>query len=199
KDLITDGGTPQQDDFDLDWDAAISFVSRCQNLTATNDQPWASDDPDNKGGFIYFPGDSKSGEQQLAGDQVALRSYGSMSYAGLLSLIYAKLDPSDQRIVAVLDWLKKNYTLEENPGLNGQGLFYYYHSMAKALRILNIDQLTLADGTRVDWRKDLSTKLMDLQQPDGSWVNPTGRWWENDPVLVTSYAVLTLEHIHRSL
>ena len=80
---------------ELDWKAALQFVSRCQNLEETNDQEFASDDPDNKGGFIYFPGDSKAGEQELPDGAVALRSYGSMSYAGLLSLIYADLEPDD--------------------------------------------------------------------------------------------------------
>ena len=97
----------------LDWDAAITFVSRCQNLPETNDQGFASDDPENKGGFVYFPNDSKAGEQELADGTVALRSYGSMSYAGLLSFIYADIEKDDPRIVAAMNWLSKNYTLDE--------------------------------------------------------------------------------------
>jgi len=199
KRLLDESGLHKDKSRELDWSAAIEFVQRCQNLTSTNDQEWASDDPTNKGGFVYFPGDSKAGEQKLDNGKVALRSYGSMSYAGLLSLIYAELDKDDQRIVAVLKWLRANYTLEENPGLGGQGLYYYYHSMAKALRILDMRTLQLKDGSEVDWRRDLAKKLFDTQQPDGFWVNNTGRWWENDPVLVTSYAVLTLAHIHEAM
>lgn len=199
KGLLEETGTDRDRSIDLDWEAAIKFVSRCQNLTATNDEKWASDDPGNKGGFVYFPGDSKAGEETLDDGRVALRSYGSMSYAGLLSLVYADLERDDPRVVAVLDWLRRNYTLEENPGLEGQGLFYYYHTMAKSLRILGIETLELPDGKKVDWRRDLANRLFDLQRPDGSWVNGTGRWWENDPSLVTSYAVLTLAHIHRAL
>jgi squalene-hopene/tetraprenyl-beta-curcumene cyclase len=42
--------------------------------------------------------------------------------------------------------------------------------------------------------------LINLQKPDGSWLNDRhGRWWENDPALVTAYVVLTLERIHRAL
>ena len=40
---------------------------------------------------------------------------------------------------------------------------------------------------------------VNLQQPDGSWANPNGRWWEKDPNLVTAYAVLALEIIHRGI
>ncbi len=87
---------------DLDWDAAIGFVSRCQNLPGSNPEEWASGDPKNKGGFIYFPGSSMAGEEKLADGKTALRSYGSMTYAGLLSFIYAKMDPDDPRVKATL-------------------------------------------------------------------------------------------------
>lgn len=184
---------------DLNWKAAIQFISRTQNLPGSNDQKWASDDPDNKGGFVYFPADSKAGEVQLPEGKVALRSYGSMSYAGLLSYIYAQLDKNDPRVKAVYDWLSRHYTLEENPGMGKDGLYYYYHTMAKALSIYGVETLTLKDGKSVNWRKDLAKRLIDLQNGDGYWVNEHGRWWEKDPVLVTSYAVITLEIISRGL
>lgn len=202
KSLLADTGADTSKLPDLNWDAAIKFVERCQNLTATNDQKWASDDPANKGGFIYFPGDSKAGEMKVktaAGERVALRSYGSMSYAGLLSLVYADLKTDDPRIQAVLSWLNEFYTLEENPGLELQGLYYYYHSMAKAFNISNVDTLETADGGKVNWREELAKKLFNLQSADGSWSNTNGRWWEKDPVLATAYALLTLEHIHSGL
>lgn len=180
----------------LDWEAALEFVSRCQNLPETNDQPFASDDAENKGGFVYFPGDSKAGEVELADGTIALRSYGSMSYAGLLSLIYADLKKDDPRIVAVMDWLSRNYTLSENPGLGQQGLYYYYQTIAKALSAVGIDKLTLPDGRKADWRAELSNKLLSTQREDGSWINENSRWWENDPVLVTSYTVLSLAQLH---
>lgn len=184
---------------ELNWDAAVKFVQRCQNLPGSNDLDWASDDPANKGGFVYFPGNSKAGEMKFDDGRVAFRSYGSISYAGLLSFIYARLDKDDPRIKAAYDWLVNNYTLEENPGMGAQGLFYYYHMMAKALSGYGADELVLADGTRVDWRKDLTLKLLNLQDGDGSWVNQNGRWWEKDPVLVTSYALLSLEIMSRGL
>ena len=184
---------------ELDWKSALTFVSRCQNLEETNDQPWASDNPDDKGGLIYFPGDSKAGERELPDGTVALRSYGSMSYAGLLSFVYADLDQNDPRVSAVLEWLGKNYTIKENPGLGEQGLYYYYHTMAKALAAAGVDMLPLADGTEADWRRDIATLLVSNQKPDGSWINENSRWWENDSILVTSYVVLTLEQIYFTL
>jgi squalene-hopene/tetraprenyl-beta-curcumene cyclase len=184
---------------DLNWKAAIQFISRTQNLKATNDQKWASDDPVNKGGFVYFPADSKAGEQQLSDGTTALRSYGSMSYAGLLSFIYAQVDKGDPRVKGVIDWLSQNYTLDENPGMGKDGLYYYYHTMAKALSSAGIDNLAMKDGRKINWRRDLAKRLLDLQNADGSWVNASGRWWERDPHLVTSYATITLEILHRGL
>src|SRR5262249_52446897 len=137
---------------DLNWAAAIKFIQNCQNLPAQNAAKWASDDSLNKGGFIYAPGASKAGETNLPSGRAALRSYGSMSYAGLLSYIYADLKHDDPRVSAVMDWLKGNFTLDENPGLGQQGLFYYYHTMAKALNLYGDDLLSTSDGRNVKWR-----------------------------------------------
>ena len=184
---------------ELNWQAVIKFIERSQNLPGVNDQPWASDDPQNKGGFVYFPGESKAGEMELPSGKKALRSYGSISYAGLLSYAYADLKPDDPRVTAVFEWLKKNYTLDENPGMGQQGLYFYYHTMAKALATYDVGILKLEDGRKVDWRRELAMRLLDRQNSDGSWVNENGRWWERDPVLVTAYSVITLEILCRGL
>lgn len=197
KKVIEDGKYGQQPD--LDWDAALKFLSRCQNLKETNDQPWASNDPKNKGGFAYSPFESKAGDEQTPEGRTALRSYGSMSYAGLLSLIYAKVGPGDPRVAAVREWLGKNYTLAENPGMGAQGLYYYYQTMAKALSVSSTGDFELADGRKADWRNELGSKLLSLQRENGSWVNDNGRWMESNPVLVTAYTLLALAQIHDSI
>jgi squalene-hopene/tetraprenyl-beta-curcumene cyclase len=170
---------------DLDWAAAAGFIQRCQNLPKYNKASWVKDDPKSLGGFVYEPTNKKG-----------LLSYGSMSYAGLLSYIHADLKKDDPRVTAVFDWLKHNYTLEENPGMGPDGLYYYYQMMAKALSAHGTDVLTMADGKQVAWGPELALKLINLQAADGSWVNTSGRWWEKDPTLVTAYAVLTLEGLH---
>lgn len=185
---------------DLNWKAAAQFISRTQNLQGTNDQPFASNDPDNKGGFVYFPENSMAGQTTLPDGKVVYRSYGSASYNGLLSLTYAQVDVKDPRVKAVLDWLNRNYSLEENPGMGQAGLFYYYHMMAKGLSLAGVDTLTLKDGKKLKWRPALAKRLLDLQASDGSWVNQqNGRFWERDPHLVTAHAILTLEILYRGL
>jgi len=184
---------------DLNWQAAIHFIQSCQNLPAYNKEPWASDDPKNKGGFIYEPNQSKSGAETNADGRVALRSYGSISYAGLLSYIYCDLKRDDPRVTAAYDWLRDNYTVDENPGMGPQGLYYYLHLMTKALSTYDVSQLQLKDGRNVDWRHEVAMKLINLQKTDGSWSNTNGRWWEHDPALVTSYSVISLEILYRKL
>ena len=183
---------------DLNWQAAIDFVTRCQNLPGANKMDWPSGDPANKGGFVYYPGFSNAGKVELPDGKTALRSYGSMSYAGLLSFIYADLKKDDPRVAAALDWLKKNYTLEENPGLEMQGYYYYLHLMAKGLAAAGVQTLEI-NGKTIDWRRHLALRLMKLQKPDGSWANPEPRWKEANPVLVSSYCTMTLSIIYQQL
>ena len=169
---------------------ALAFVARTQNLEGYgNDTEFAPLIGD--GGFYYTPaagGQSKAGETANGG----LRSYGSMTYAGLKSMIYAGLTPDDPRVQAARDWAAQNYTVDENPGMGGQGHFYYLQTLAKTLHTLGGDTLTDAAGVDHDWRADVTAKLAELQSENGSWTNPADRWYEGDPTLVTSYALLAL-------
>jgi len=184
---------------DLNWQAAIHFIQSCQNLPSQNSESWASDDPQNKGGFIYAPGQSMAGQTNLPSGRVALRSYGSMSYAGLLSYAYADLRLEDPRVTAALDWLRANYTVDENPALGAEGLYYYYVVMSKALALYGADSFQTRDGRTVKWREDLALKLLNLQHADGSWVHENARWWEKDPALVTAFSLIALEMAYKRM
>jgi len=197
KHLISDKNVA--DAKDLNWAAAIQFIQNCQNLPGVNKQDWVSTDARDRGGFVYDPDSSKAGGVTNASGKVALRSYGSISYAGLLSYIYADVKQSDPRVQAVMDWLRANYSLEENPGMGAQGYFYYLHLMTKALTSARVDELQTNSGKKVDWRRDVAMRLINLQKADGSWQNDNGRWWEKDPNLVTAYAVMSLEIIYRGM
>jgi squalene-hopene/tetraprenyl-beta-curcumene cyclase len=171
---------------------ALVFVSRCQNLKSEfNDQAWA--EKVNDGGFIYT---AANGGSSFAGkeDNGGLRSYAGMTYAGLKSMIYAGLTADDPRVKAALAYVEKHYTLDENPGMGQAGLYYYYHTFAKALHLLNRPTLTDATGRAHDWRSDLIAALAKRQNRDGSWVNPADRFLEGDPNLVTAYGLLALAY-----
>jgi squalene-hopene/tetraprenyl-beta-curcumene cyclase len=177
---------------DLNWKAAIDFISRCQNLTTTNPKEWVSDDSANKGGFVYYPGNTKADPATIGGKTV-LPSYGTMSLAGIMALLFSEIPRSDIRIQEAYKWLQRNYTLDENPGLGQQGLYFYYYIMAKSLKIYGGDTLTLKGKENVLWRKKLLERLVGLQKKEGFWSNDNGRWWENDPVLATAYALTAAE------
>jgi squalene-hopene/tetraprenyl-beta-curcumene cyclase len=184
---------------DLNWPAALHFIQTCQDLPGYNKEAWVTDDPKYKGAFIYEPGRATTGTETNAQGRLPLRCYGSISYAGMLSYIYADLKPDDPRVTAVYGWLRDNFTVDENPGLGQQGLYYYLHLMTKALTLYGADRLSLKDGRTLDWRREVAMKLINLQKADGSWANPNGRWWEHDPALVTSYSVMSLEILYRGL
>jgi len=180
---LKESGFPEDDPL---WGKVVKFIERCQNYSETNDQPWAGND----GGFVYAPdGESKAGKDANGKP----RSYASMTYAGLLSFIYANVDKNDPRVQAAVRWIKQHYTLDENTPIGKQGLFYNYHTMAKALAVYGERIIEDYRGIKHDWYAELVDKLASLQKPGGFWVNEADRWMESDPVLVTAYAVLALD------
>jgi squalene-hopene/tetraprenyl-beta-curcumene cyclase len=146
----------------------LRYLDQCQN-------------PD--GGFGYRPG---------------LPSWGSMSAAGLWSLVLAGVDVSDARVADVLKWISANYRLDVNPGGRQlAGLYYYYVTLAKALTMADHWALTTPDGRKHDWNEDLRAELEKRQSTEdataGSWVNSDASAWENNRDLCTAYAVLALQ------
>jgi squalene-hopene/tetraprenyl-beta-curcumene cyclase len=172
---------------------ALVFVSRCQNLaTEYNNTPFAAKNPD--GGFYYTPADGGNSAPGGKSDDGGLRSYGSMTYAGLKSMIFAGLKPDDVRVKAAVDWIKKHYTLADNPGMGQRGLYYGYHTFAKALSSLGQDPFVDDKGMKHAWKAELVDALIQRQKEDGSWVNSETQFQEGNPNLVTSYALLTLSY-----
>ncbi|MCI0640726.1 MAG: terpene cyclase/mutase family protein [Gemmataceae bacterium] len=177
---------------------ALLFVNRCQNLKSeANDQAWAKLIDD--GSFIYTAatgGATKVTDTPLAGG--ALPGYGSMTYAGIKSMIYCGVSKDDPRVKKALEWIASNYTVDKNPGMPEQrsqwGMYYYYNTMAKCLDALGLDYVVDAKGQKHDWRKDITQALAKRQRPDGSFQNDAANWMEADSNLVTGYALLALSY-----
>lgn len=181
---------------DPTYQKAMKFVSRCQLNDATNDQSFA--DGRNDGGFIYSPtGGGQSKANGLFDGKSKLRSYGSMSYAGFKSMLYAHVSKDDPRIKAAINWIRSNYTVDFNANMpqrkSGEGLYYYYHVFARALAQWGEPVIVDAKGVSHNWRADLIAKLCSLQRPDGSWKNSEDRWLEGDANYVTALAILSLQ------
>jgi squalene-hopene/tetraprenyl-beta-curcumene cyclase len=165
------------------WEKAIRFLQRTQNNSETNDQEWAEND----GGFVYYPGFS-----QIPG---GTRSYGSATYAGLLSYSWANLRKADERTQAALKWIRANYTVDENPGLGQKTVYYYYMVFAKALQAAEENVVVDAKGQRHNWREDLGRKLLSLQNAEGYWVNTDRAEMQDNKVLVTAFTMMAIEAI----
>ncbi len=171
---------------------ALVFVSRCQNLE-TEYNAGVGGAKSSDGGFIYTfiaPDENPAGQEANGG----LRSYGSMTYAGLKSLIYAGLTADDPRVTAATDWIKNNYSLTQNPGLGKKGLYYYYHTLSKCFMTLGAPTFTDKDGVAHDWRRELIETLALAENADGSWVNDDRMWFETDANLVTGYVLTVLSY-----
>jgi squalene-hopene/tetraprenyl-beta-curcumene cyclase len=174
---------------------ALKFISRCQNLPGEfNDQPFAKKTTkDDAGGFTYTPIDPDDSRHKTP--EGGLRSLGGMTYGGLKSFLYAGVSKEDPRVQAAVRWIRNHYTLDENPGMGQSGLYYYYHTFAKAMHALGEDRFTDAKGTKHAWRKDLFDALKKRQQQDGSWRNAGDKTFgEANPDLATAFAVLSLSY-----
>lgn len=186
---------------------ALVFLSRVQMHEKVNDQPYAKGSM--QGGFIYATSENKdkvgSGqsfagtfEETLSDGTKAsrLRAYGSMTYAGFKTYVYANLSRDDERVVLAREWIARNYTLAENPGVGTDGLYYYLLMFSKAMSAWGEPTIETVspDGTKAvrNWGEDLVNRLAELQQEDGSFKSVDDRWMENDQVLITAYALTAL-------
>jgi len=200
------------DSSDPAFQRALVFLGRTQMVGTLNDQPYAKGST--QGGFIYATSVNKENVgvgQSMApefeetlddGTKVSrLRAYGSMTYAGFKSYIYAQLAKDDPRVRAAVGWMSRNYTLSENPGLGKNGLYYYYVTFAKALAANGQPMIDVqnSDGTTVrrEWAKDLTERFAELQRPDGSFEKMDERWMEDNAVLTTAYSLVALRHAGR--
>jgi len=174
---------------DVNWAETVKFIEKMQNKDKS--------DSENFGGFVYNPSDPKAGISTNKEGKIVFRSYGSITYAGMLALIYANVTKEDTRVISALDWASKHWTLEENPGMGQEGLFFFYNILSKALSVANIPAIKKNNDEIIDWRSELTKKIISLQRTDengmGYWVNDVNRYWEGDKILVTAYSLIALQ------
>ncbi len=200
-------GLPQDDEF---WKLVVEFVRKCQNNSETNSDPqWVAalnakglavgDD----GGLYYAPiADQeihKAGTVKVV-DKEVIRSYGSMTYEGIKTYLYAGLKKDSPEVKAAVDWVRKNYSVDAHPGFpfdekkrdHLRGLFFYYAAMSRAMDAVGENPFRTFDGKEHDWPRELAEQLLKTMKEGKMWVNDNPSWWENDPLLVTSYVLNTL-------
>jgi squalene-hopene/tetraprenyl-beta-curcumene cyclase len=161
---------------DVNWEKALSFVENLLEKEGVQ-----------KGGAKYNHTTTHAGSVTNSSGKVSLKAYGAMTYAAVLSMCSAKLDKADPRVRLALEYMENNWSVDENPGMGSQGLYYFYDIMARALSAAGVEKV----GNH-EWKKELSDKIISLQKKDGSWYNDNNRFWESDPVLCTSFALIAL-------
>jgi squalene-hopene/tetraprenyl-beta-curcumene cyclase len=179
---------------------AALFASNTQNVRETNQLAWVKVGT-NDGGFVYAPalaGDLDQPESK-ADPKHGVRSYGSMTYTGFKTLLYAGVDKSDQRVKRAFNWIRRHWRLDSNPNMphaqSKEGLYYYYHVFAKALSAYGQPVITDMKGNKHNWREELVDTLAQRANANGSWTNDTKRWYEDDPILCTSYSLMALGEV----
>ena len=130
-------------------------------------------------------------------------SYGSMTCAGISSLVITGLkrtqsrevlagdsiqncgsETTDGPLAAGINWMANHFTVKDNP-LHGSYKLYYLYGMERAGRLAGVRFFG-----RSDWYRDGAEELVATQDAvNGSW---QGNGGENDPVLGTSFALLFL-------
>jgi squalene-hopene/tetraprenyl-beta-curcumene cyclase len=172
---------------------AVGFLTRLQNRSESNPAAWVKEGTED-GGFVYDMKTSKA-----VSDEKGRRSYGTMTYVGFKSMLYAGVGKNDPRVQAAYQWIRRFWRLDSNPNMpqlqSKEGLYYYYHVFAKGLRAWGVDEIPdIKSDVKHNWRNELVDAMAERVGADGSWVNKDAkRWEEGNPVLATIYAVMALE------
>jgi len=207
-------GLPKEDEY---WRLVIEFVRKCQNNSEVNNDPEfvsklkAKNLVVGEDGGLYYtpvadPSLQKAGTKKIA-DKESIASYGSMTYEGIKTYIYAGLKKDSPEVKAAVDWVRKNYSVEGHPGFafdevkrnHLRGLYYYYLVMARALDAYGENPFTTFDGKKHDWPKEVAEQLLKTVRESKLWSNDNAGWYEGDAVLVTSYTLNTCDILFKHL
>ena len=184
---------------------AVVYVSRLQGVPQND---LFADKIEQDGGFTYAtPSTSKPNidrPQTRVDNRAAARdeeeyeggkqpTYGSMTYAGYMSYLYAQIDRDDPRVKAARAWIQSNYTTQTHPGKGERSYYYYLYFFARAMAINGQPVITDAKGEKHNWAEDVIDALVARQSEDGSWSNEVDRFMEGDPNVATAYALFALQ------
>jgi squalene-hopene/tetraprenyl-beta-curcumene cyclase len=207
-------GLPQDDEF---WKLVVKYVRKCQNNSETNNDPEFVAELKAKGlvvgndGSLYYstvadPKAQKAGTKKVA-DKESIAGYGSMTYDGIKTYIYAGLKKDSPEVKSAIDWVRKNYSVELHPGFpfdaaqrqHLRGLYHYYLVMSRALEAYGENPFETFDGKKHDWAREIAEQLVESVKEDKMWKNDNPAWFEGDPLLVTSYVLVTCDTLLKNV
>jgi len=187
--------------------AAVVFVSRCQNLrqpeSAQKLQSSSGDTKFNDGGFHFMLDDPVRNKPGAAGidgrGETRFVSYGSATADGLRALLLCGIERTEPRVIAARRWLLAHFEDGAHPGsypsdrssLKPSLDYYYAASVARALQAAPVpDDEPLGRG---EWARRLSRLLISRQRDDGSWSNAAVDVREDDTLVATPLALRSLQ------
>jgi hypothetical protein len=168
---------------------ALAWLDRAQ--TATGD-----------GGFPFTAvPDSLNNKARWCDEQHRMpRSYGSATCDGLRCRLACGQTVRDEPVKRALQWITEKKPVEYVPGFEhlaeenswSQGLrFYYLQSLARVFPFLPVD---IANQRA----EQVAEFIIGSQRNNGSWVNESTRMREDDPLIATNFAILTLAELIRA-
>ncbi len=205
-------GLPQDDEY---WQLVVKFVRKCQNNSELNNDPEFVAELKAKNlvvgndGSLYYapdPGQQKLPPKKVA-DKESIAGYGSMTYDGIKTYLYAGLKKDSPEVKSAVDWVRKNYSVEVHPGFpfdaaqrqHQRGLYHYFLVMSRALDALGENPFETFDGKKHNWANEIGEQFVKLVKDSKMWQNENPAWFEGDPVLTTSYVLVTCNTLLRNV
>ena len=167
------------------WQKAIKFLQRTQNNNETNDQACTADD----GGFIYYPGYS-----QIEG---TTQSYGSATYAGIMSYSWANLKKNDRRVQSALKWIRAATTRSTRiPGIGQKTRLLLLHGVRQGAAGDGRARHRRRQGRQAQLARGPRRQAAVAAEPDGYWVNDKNpAEMQDNKMLVTAFTMMAIEAI----
>lgn len=174
----------------------LLLMQKHRDATAQQPQPSSSRDDATAatfdGGFYFSPTALSANKALYDEEHQSWRSYATATCDGILALQAAGVEPSDPRLTAALEWLRRHADVDypqgvptDHPEPWGDAIrFYHYAVRAEVYRRFNFPA---TDKTQ------LVEAVIHRQQPDGSFVNTDSPLMkEDDPLVATALAVIAL-------
>ena len=94
-----------------------------------------------------------------------------------VALVWDRGVPDDPRVKAAVKWIGMHYDLASNPGMGEVGLYYYYHTFAKALDAMQSDTFVDQQGVKHSQICIVANRVFSLEPRPASPAAPEETPW----------------------
>jgi hypothetical protein len=109
----------------------------------------------------------------------------------IYQMAYYGDDQAVQRVIDAVNYIERHWNdNNQDPGFRNPTHYQAMYTMMKGFERMGIDIISVG-GIDIDWFDEVSTIIVNSQNPDGSWPYD---YWGNE-ILSTGWALLTLEKV----